>query len=129
VERIEGIPFPDFLRREIFEPLGMHDTGLGAQGLDMSRIAQVNVPEEMRGTDWGWNGDWWRHLRAPWGGMFTTVGEFFRFCQLFLNGGELAGIRLLSPAPVAEMTRNQTGLIPTIPAEEPYRQAWGLGWG
>lgn len=129
VERIEGVSFPIFLRREIFEPLGMRDTGLGAHGLDMSRIAQVNVPEEMRGADWGWNESWWRHLGAPWGGMFTTVGDFFRFCQLFLNGGELAGVRLLSPATVAEMTRNQTGLMPTIPAEEQYRQAWGLGWG
>ncbi|HXF63229.1 MAG TPA: serine hydrolase domain-containing protein [Caldilineaceae bacterium] len=128
VERIEGVSFPDFLRREIFEPLGMRDTGLGAQGLEIDRIAQVNVPEEMRGADWGWNESWWRHFGAPWGGMFTTVGDFFRFCQLFLNGGELAGVRLLSPATVEEMTCNQTGQMPTIPVEEQYRQAWGLGW-
>jgi CubicO group peptidase (beta-lactamase class C family) len=129
VARIEGVALPEFLRREVFTPLGMVDTGLGAAGLDARRIAHVNVPAEMLDTDWGWNTPYWWHLAAPWGGMFTTVGDFFRFCQMFLNHGELDGVRVLGPATALEMTQNQTGDVPTIPAEERYRQAWGLGWG
>jgi CubicO group peptidase (beta-lactamase class C family) len=128
VERSEGMPLPEFLRQEIFDPLGMAGSGLGAGGLDESRIAQVHVPEEMRGADWGWNQPYWRSFAAPWGGMFATVADYFCFCQMFLNGGTLNGVRVLSPATVAEMTRNQTGLMPTIPGEERYRRAWGLGW-
>ena len=40
VERLEGISLPEFLHREIFQPLGMNDTSLGAQGLETDRIAQ-----------------------------------------------------------------------------------------
>lgn len=129
VERSEGVRLPEFLRRELFEPLDMPDTGLGAAGLDASRIAHVRVPEEMGSADWGWNQPYWWSFGAPWGGMFTTVRDQARFMQMFLNGGTLDGARVLSPATVAEMVRNQTEAMATLSAEARYQQAWGLGWG
>ncbi|GIV78457.1 MAG: serine hydrolase [Litorilinea sp.] len=129
VERITDTPLPEFLRREIFEPLGMNDTSLGLGHLPPERIAHVHLEPEMEGTDWGWNTPYWWNFAAPWGGMFTTVGDMFKFCQMFLNGGMLNGIRILSPATVAAMTRDQTSGNPVIPATARYRQAWGLGWG
>jgi CubicO group peptidase (beta-lactamase class C family) len=129
VERIEGVRLAEFLRRELFEPLDMPDTGLGAAGLDTGRIAQVRVPEEMRTADWGWNQPYWWNFGAPWGGMFTTVRDMARFLQMMLNHGTLDGVRVLSPATVAEMTRNQTEAMVTLSPETRYHQAWGLGWG
>lgn len=128
VERISGLALRDFMRQQIFDPLGMNDTALGAAGLPNERIAQVNVEPEMQGQDWGWNTPFWHHFGAPWGGMFATVGDLQRFCQLFLNGGEVAGVRLLSPATVAAMITDQTGAMPLIPPEVRAGRAWGLGW-
>ncbi len=128
VERVEGISLPEFLRREIFQPLGMNDTSLGAHGLQTERIAHVNVGAEMDSKDWTWNKAYWWNFGAPWGGMFSTVGDMFRFCQTFLNGGEYRGIRVFSPATIQAMTSDQTTPMPGIPQPVKFGQAWGLGW-
>lgn len=128
VERLSGMSLPDFLHTELFVPLGMKDTALGVRDLPQERIAHVNVGNEMRGTDWNWNTPYWWQLGVPWGGMFSTVSDMARCCQMFLNGGALDGVRILSPATVATMTRDQTSSMPLLPAEERHRQAWGLGW-
>lgn len=44
VERIEGIPFREFMRREMFAPLGIKDMSLGAQQDKLQRISQVKIP-------------------------------------------------------------------------------------
>lgn len=128
VERVAGIPLPQFLEQEFFHPLEMHDTSLGVGKLEISRIASVNVGKVMGQTDWHWNTPYWRNFAAPWGGMFSTVTDTYRFCRMFLNGGELDGVRVLGSATVAAMTRDQTSSIPTIPAEARHGQAWGFGW-
>ncbi len=127
-ERLTGMSLPDFLQQEIFAPLSMHDTALGVQNLPQDRIAHVNVGPDMLGTDWGWNTPYWWRLGAPWGGMFSTVRDMARCCQMFLNGGELEGVRVLSPATVQAMTADQTSSQPALPAEIRAQQAWGLGW-
>jgi CubicO group peptidase (beta-lactamase class C family) len=128
VERIEGRPLRDFLHQEIFVPLGMTSTALGVGGLPVERIAHVNVAEEMRGADWGWNTPYWWGFGAPWGGMFSTVDDIGRFVQLFLNRGEWAGVRLLSPATVQTMLADQTAAMPQLPPAVRATQSWGLGW-
>jgi len=128
VQRVSGLPLREFLRQEIFEPLGMHDTALGMAGLPRERLSQVNVPTEQIGADWGWNSDYWRNLGAAWGGMFSTVGDLTRYLQTFLNGGELDGVRLFGRATVEAMLRDQTTPMPGIPAEQKAPHGWGLGW-
>ena len=49
VERIEGIPFREFMRREVFDPLEMKGTSLGAQQDKVQRISKVKIPEECIG--------------------------------------------------------------------------------
>lgn len=128
VERLTGMALPTFLQQTFFAPLGMQDTALGVQKLPQARIAHVNVGSDMIGTDWGWNTPYWWNFGAPWGGMFSTVNDMARFCQMFLNGGILDGVRVLSRATVQAMTTDQTSSRPTIPAEVRAQQAWGLGW-
>jgi len=133
IERIEGISLPEFLHREIFQPLGMNDTALGAQGLQADRVAHVNTADmemggvRMQNTDWDWNKPYWRNFGAPWGGMFTTVADMFRFCQMFLNGGEFEGARVFKSETVKAMTTDQTTSMEAIPMSA-KQQAWGLGW-
>jgi CubicO group peptidase (beta-lactamase class C family) len=132
VERLTEQNLPGFLRQEFFCPLQMHDTGLGSQGLDVARIAHVNVPPEMVDADWGWNQPYWWELGAPWGGLFTTVSDFYRFMQVFANSGESDRTNILSPATVREMTRHQIAdLISLSPGERRHKgldRVWGLGW-
>lgn len=128
VERVEKRSLPEFLHHEVFVPLGMVDTALGVRHLPQDRIAHVNVRPEMQGVDWGWNTSYWWNLAAPWGGMFTTTGDMLRFCQLFLNGGEFDGVRILGPLAVRAMTRNQTGEMTDIPVAIRSQQSWGSGW-
>lgn len=129
IETQTGMPLPDFLQSELFLPLNMQSTALGVQDLDQERIAYVDVPEEMVGTDWGWNTPYWWNLAVPWGGMFSTASDLFRFLQLFLNCGALDGKRVLSPSTVAAMTRNQLALLSKLPRSERFSNAWGFGFG
>jgi CubicO group peptidase (beta-lactamase class C family) len=128
LERVTGTPLRDFLRRQIFDPLEMDDSALGAAGLPADRIAHVDVGEEMAAKDWNWNTPYWHNFGAPWGGMFSTVGDLFRYGQAFLDSSKLGGAPIFSGATVDAMTRDQTGALPALPAETGHSQTYGLGW-
>ncbi|MBC8116360.1 MAG: beta-lactamase family protein, partial [Candidatus Saccharimonas sp.] len=137
ITRISGRPCGDFLQRELFEPLGMLDTTLGAPddwlvGGDprIECVATVQVPaEQMEGTKWNWNSRYWRQLGAPWGGLLTTTRDLATFSQFLLRGGATrAGRRLLSPAAIAASTCNQLSAMREVPDEERRCRPWGLGW-
>lgn len=128
VQRLSGMTIHDFLRREIFEPLAMTSSGLGSRGLDGERLVRLQTAKEHEGTNFGWNSRYWQELGAPWGGMFSAPEDLAVLCQLFLNGGEVGGVRLLAPGTVEAMTSNRLDDQPELP--EPIRRTkpWGLGW-
>lgn len=128
VERLSGLSVAEFLKREIFDPLGLASTRLGAAGLDRDRIVRVQLQDYQVGSDFHWNSRYWQDLGAPWGGMFSTPADFAVILQLLLNGGAVGGVRVLSPAAVRMMTTNRLDDYPDLP--EPLRrtQPWGLGW-
>jgi CubicO group peptidase (beta-lactamase class C family) len=128
VQRVSGLTIQEFLKREIFEPLSLRSTGLGAAGFDRSRLVRVEVPDHLAGGDFGWNSRYWQDLGAPWGGMFSSPEDFAVLCQLMLGEGTYGGVRVLSPGTVRTMTANHLDDYPDLP--EPIRrtQPWGLGW-
>jgi CubicO group peptidase (beta-lactamase class C family) len=130
VHQVSGKSIQEFLRKEMFEPLGMNDSWLGwpPEKKERDRIAAVREPEEMAGKDWGWNSGYWLGFGAPWGGMITSPANFARFCRMMLNGGTIGDVRLLSPATVRTMTSNQLAVMPAVPEEERRCRPWGLGW-
>src|SRR5439155_21791387 len=128
IQRLSGTSIAEFLRREIFEPLGLRSTALGARGLDRQRIVRVQVPDYQANTDFGWNSTYWLELGVPWGGLLTTPEDFAVLCQLMLSGGAWAGVRLLSPAAVRRMTTNRLDDLPELPEAIRRTQPWGLGW-
>lgn len=137
IARISGRPCRDFLQQELFEPLGMLDTALGApddwfvgDAPRIDRVATVQVPiDQAKGTTWNWNSRYWRQLGAPWGGLLTTTRDLATFSQFLLRGGATrAGRRLLSPAAIASATRNQLSAMREVPDEERRCRPWGLGW-
>lgn len=133
LKRVDGRPLPQFLDQEVFKPLDMKDSALGARRDMHDRIAQIklgNVDPEYGGpgADWNWNTEYWWSFAAPWGGMFTTLQDYTIFLQMFLNQGSYRGRRILSPATVTEMTRNQLLGMGSLLESVRLSNAWGYGW-
>lgn len=128
VRLVAGMPLSEFLKREVFEPLGMMSTFLGAPPEWHDRIVPVELPPEMVGTDWHWNSPYWRGLGAPWGGLLTMPGDLARLCLMMLGGGTLGKVRVLSPSSVQAMTLNQLDGFPHLAEADRRCRPWGLGW-
>ena len=120
VERVTGRRLRNFLRDELFKPLGMTRTtlGLGELKVEQTAIYQTG-PETEDLRSWGPNTTYWRDIGHPWGGMHSTTGDLAILLQTFLDGGAYGSTRLLSPTTVAAMTRDHNGGLGA---------PWGLGW-
>lgn len=128
VQQLSGLSIDAFLKRELFDRLGLRSTGLGSRGFDRKRLVRVQTPEYQQGSDFGWNSVYWQELGSPWGGMFSAPEDLAVLCQLMLSAGAWGGERILSPGTVQMMTTNRLNDYPLL--SEPIRrtQPWGLGW-
>jgi CubicO group peptidase (beta-lactamase class C family) len=108
VEKLSGMKFDDFVRTRIFTPLGMADSFFRLPAEARSRMP----PEYVVGQDG-------KLARSPsplaqsygdiaLGGfsISTTAHDYAKFALMLLNGGELNGVRLLSPKTVELMSEN-----------------------
>jgi CubicO group peptidase (beta-lactamase class C family) len=110
--RVAAQPLEELLRRRIFEPLGMRETGfwlpadltrklpsyyMGDPGTGQLELQPVSGPEE-----------WSRPPAFPSGagGLVSTVDDFLAFARLLLHKGVHEGTRLLSEQSVEHMTMN-----------------------
>lgn len=111
VEVISGQPFDEFLRTEIFEPLGMVDThfALPPEKLDRFAACYTRGPDKNLHLE-----DDPRESRfsppvsflSGGGGLVSTASDYMRFCQMLLGGGALDGKRILSRKTLELMTKN-----------------------
>ena len=111
IEIASGQSLEDFLKQRIYDPLKMKDSGNHETKADQSRMGKVY--RWQKGEAWSvrWKpGDQpnYPFVRAS-GGMISTAWDYARFLQMLLNGGQLAGTRLLSPTTVELMTENHVG--------------------
>lgn len=109
IEVVSGMPLDRFLAERVFGPLGMTDTGFAVAEGDVHRVAalyaagpdgRLTLSEPAEAA--------LRRPEAPSGGagLISTAGDYHRFLQMLLRGGELDGVRLLGPRTVAYMTRD-----------------------
>jgi len=68
-----------------------------------------------------------RKFESGGGGLTSTAADYLRFAQMMLNGGELDGVRLLSPKTVEWMTSDHLG--PSIARGAEYIPGAGYGFG
>ncbi|MCR6483284.1 beta-lactamase family protein [Amycolatopsis sp. OK19-0408] len=107
VEVVSGLPLDEFLSSRIFTPLGMTDTGFVASSL--SRLAALYVASSgraVRNDAFGKLGTSRPDCFLGGGGLVSSASDYWRFTEMLVRGGELDGVRLLSPRTVALMASN-----------------------
>ena len=125
------MPFDEFLRTRLFEPLGMKDTAFyvpqekcrasrscttsrtaGGPEVDENRHDPTVVPPGPSGG----------------GGLFSTARDYARFCEMLLKGGQLNGVRLLAPRTVEMMRTNHVNPEPLKTMARGPAGAWTSRW-
>ena len=138
VEVVSGMPLDEFFRQRIFQPLGMKDTAFFLPDEKVPRLATAYTYYADKGlqpilekqavkegqfsysADYPYRGP--RTYFSGGGGLCSTAEDYYRFCQMMLNGGELNGVRLLSRKSVELMSQNHTqGKL--------QEMGYGLGFG
>lgn len=116
IEVVSGKPFDVFLNERLFGPLGMTDTGFYLPAGKAGRLVAVQKPE---------NSQWVRYpvtfydpdypvkgaksFFSGGAGLCSTARDYATFLQMYLNGGELNGVRILSRTTIETILRNQVG--------------------
>ncbi|HEY3389315.1 MAG TPA: serine hydrolase domain-containing protein, partial [Prolixibacteraceae bacterium] len=104
IEILSGMPFDQYLKKHLFEPLGMNDTWFYLPTDKAGRLVSVQQKNE--------NGEWGRYpvtfydpdypikgaksFFSGGAGLSSTAKDYATFLQMYLNGGELNGVRILS---------------------------------
>ncbi len=128
---VSGRPFEDFLREEIFEPLGMPDTAFFVPAEKLDRFAANYGPAEGGGlalVDAPTNSRYRQPPAFPSGagGLVSTIDDYLRFCEMLRRGGQLDGIRLLSRKSIELMTMNH---LTESERDVPMLSGWFPGQG
>jgi CubicO group peptidase (beta-lactamase class C family) len=148
VEKVSGKKFEDVVDERICRPLGMRDTGFDVPPEKMRRLAIVYghakpipgakttngnagaiqsgpfVESRPIASSYAEKG---RGFAAGGSGMFSTIGDYARFAQMLLNGGELEGVRILGRKTVELMTANHLNHLPRVTHEFSGSDGFGLG--
>jgi CubicO group peptidase (beta-lactamase class C family) len=142
VEAVSGQRLDAYLRTNVFEPLGMRDTGFVLGQDQRRRLASMHA----RGEDGSLSMIAFEVPQEPeffmgGGGLYSTGPDYLCFLRALLNEGELDGTRILGRETVAEMNRNQIGELTVNPMRTVQPGAsndvdlfpemikrWGLGY-
>jgi CubicO group peptidase (beta-lactamase class C family) len=103
VEVVSGKDLDRFVSERITGPLKMADTGFYLNASQAARLARPDSAMMLPPGDATAK----PAIFSGGGGMLSTAGDYARFCQMMLNGGELDGVRILSPHTVTLMTSDQ----------------------
>ena len=110
VEAVSGQRLGDYMKANIFTPLGMDNTAFKITDAMRARLAKIH----QRGDDDSFEA---LDLEIPQepefemggGGLYSTVGDYAKFIRMILNEGQGENGRVLKPETVAMMSSNQMG--------------------
>lgn len=140
VEQVSGMRFGEFLKKEIFQPLGMADTDFYVPKEKQHRLTKIystdyanwRLTEATKdGNHLGINYamDFAPAFESGGAGLASTLDDYAKFASMLLNGGELNGKRILSERAVKYMT--SPSLMPWQQRElsEHWRSLSGFSYG
>jgi CubicO group peptidase (beta-lactamase class C family) len=116
VQKLSGQKFGDYMKANIFDPLGMKDTSFYVHEEQKARFADVyswdkdksalavnpERPDRPGFTDPN-------RMESGGGGLVSTTHDYARFCQMMLQKGTLGGKQVLKPETVDLMIQNHIG--------------------
>ena len=116
VQKLSGQKLGEYMKANIFTPLGMNDTSFYVTEANVPRFADVyrwdkdakallkneERPDRPRFTDAN-------RMESGGGGLVSTTHDYARFTQMFLNRGALGGNTVLKPETIAMMSENHIG--------------------
>lgn len=116
IEILSGKPLDDFFQERIFDPLGMNDTYFYLPDSKKIRLVPVQTFKDDKwirytnayyDTDYPIKGS--KTFFSGGAGLSSTAKDYATFLQMYLNNGELNGVRLLSRTTVQVIMANQVG--------------------
>lgn len=116
VEIVSGMPFDQFLKERIFDPIGMPDTRFYLSEAQGERLVTVQrksgdsweaYPVTFYDPDYPKTGA--KAFFSGGAGLSSTAVDYAKFLQMYLNGGEINGNRILSPTTIETIMSNQVG--------------------
>jgi CubicO group peptidase (beta-lactamase class C family) len=112
VEVVSGMSFDAFLKKRLFQPLGMTSTTFYPGASERARQVTAYAKNATTGSleavpprpEFG------PRDRPPQGngGLYSTAEDYGRFCQMLLGGGRFQGVRYLSDASMKQLSTPQT---------------------
>ena len=136
VQRLSGLRFDVFLKERLFDPLGMEDTFFNVPPEKMDRFLPNHTWDEENEQLEQLESDVFiqyedETLFSGGGGLVSTAMDYLRFCEMLRRGGELDGVRILSPKTVEYMTTDHLpgALSASAAGESPSTTIWGRGFG
>ncbi len=133
IEVVSGMPFDEFLKTRIFDPLGMNDTRFYFPDEKANRLVAVQqkvngtwekYPVTFYDTDYPVKGA--KSFFSGGAGLSSTAKDYATFLQMYLNGGEYNGVRILSRTTVDVILSNQLGDIRGDKSDSQFGLAFGL---
>ena len=123
VHRLSGVPENEYVKRTVFDPLGMKETGYLPAASLRPRIAPTEMQKDgsiLRGVVHDPTARFMGGVAGD-AGVFSTADDLAKFCQMILDGGKAAdGTQVFSSATIRKFTESAT------PADQPVLR--GLGW-
>ena len=112
VEHFSGMKLDKYFQKNIFDPLGMEDTGFSCAKDKVDRLASLYEHHPKKGPVLVDSGGAKtarvkkRKMLSGGGGLLSTMSDYYRFCSMLLNQGELDGTRIIGRKTLAMMASN-----------------------
>lgn len=132
ISEVSGMTLGEYMKRNIFDPLGMEDTGFYVPAEKHDRFVTAYDSENGEYESLADSAEFTHDYLSPHsfesggGGLVSTLDDYSRFCQMLLGGGEFGGARILGRKTVEMMSINQ------LNREQMKTYSWrerGYGYG
>ena len=132
VEKLSGQTLDAFLKSRLFDPLGMTDTGFWVDASKADRVTKLHTyGDDQKIKTAPTQGDPTRRpvFLSGGGGLLSTTGDYLKFAQMILSGGQANGKRFLKASTVELMRTSvlEPGVV--VDLYGPTYNINGIGFG